>query len=91
MARIGVQRCSLNRRKRACATLCHSFCAGARSPGVFPGNGFISLMRLDIYDHMISIILISGPFAGTQEDINHRIGKKAHTYPDLKTTLSANA
>ena len=64
MARIGVQRWSLNRRKRACATICHSLCTAARNPAVFPGNGFISLMRLDIYDHMISIILISGPFAG---------------------------
>ena len=26
-----------------------------------------------------------------QEDINHRIGKKALAYPGLKTTLSANA
>ena len=64
MARIGVQRWSLNRRMRACVTLCHSLCTAARSPAVFLGNGFISLMRLDIYDHIISIILISGPFAG---------------------------
>ena len=27
----------------------------------------------------------------TQDDINHRIGKKALAYPGLKTTLSANA
>ena len=64
MARIGVQRWSLNRRQRACATLCYSLCTTARSPVVFPGNKFISLMRLDIYDHMISIILIFRPFAG---------------------------
>ena len=64
MARIGVQRWSLNRRMRACVTLCHSLCTAARSPAVFLGNGFIPLMRLDIYDHIISIILISGPFAG---------------------------
>ena len=64
MARIGVQRWSLNRRMRACVTLCHSLCAAARSPAVFLGNGFIPLMRLDIYDHMLSIILISGPFDG---------------------------
>ena len=31
---------------------------------VFLGNGFIPLMRLDIDDHMISMILISGAFAG---------------------------
>ena len=64
MARIGVQRWSLNRRMRACVTLYHSLCTAARSPGVFLGNGFIPLMRLDIYDHMLSIILISGPFTG---------------------------
>ena len=33
-------------------------------PSGISSNGFIPLMRLDIYDHMISIILISGPFAG---------------------------
>ena len=64
MARIGVQRWSLNRRMRASVTFCHSLCTAARSPAVFLGNGFIPLMRLDIYDHMLSIILISGPFAG---------------------------
>ena len=64
MTRIGVQRWSLNRRMRACVTLCHSLCTAARSSAVFLGNGFIPLMRLDIYDHMLSIILISGPFAG---------------------------
>ena len=64
MARIGVRRWSLNRRMRACVTLCHLLCTAAQSPVVFLGNGFIPLMRLDIHDHMISIILISGPFAG---------------------------
>ena len=64
MARIGEQRWSLNHRMRACVTLWHSLCTAARSPVVFLGNGFIPLMRLDIYDHMLSIILISGPFAG---------------------------
>ena len=64
MARIGVQRWSLNRRMRACVTLCHSLCTATRSPAIFLGNGVIPLMRLDIYDHMISIKLISGPFAG---------------------------
>ena len=64
MARIGVQRGSLNHRMRACVTLCHSLCAAAQSPAIFRGNLFIPLMRLDIYDHMLSIILISGPFAG---------------------------
>ena len=64
MAQIGVQRCSLNHRMRACVTLCHSLCTAARSPAVFLGNGFIPLMRLDIYDHMLLIISISGPFAG---------------------------
>ena len=64
MARIGVQRWSLNHWMRACVTLCHSLCAAARSPVVFLGNGFIPLMHLDIYDHMLSIILISGPSAG---------------------------
>ena len=64
MAQIGVQRWSLNHRIRAYVTLCHSLCAAARSPVVFLDNGFIPLMRLDIYDHTFSIILISGPFAG---------------------------
>ena len=64
MALIGVQRWSLNRRMRACVTIRYSLCTAARSTVVFLGNGFISLMRLDIYDHMLSIILISGPFAG---------------------------
>ena len=64
MARIGVQRWSLNRRMLACVTLCHSLCTAARSSAVFLGNGFIPLMRLDIHDHMLSMILISGPFAG---------------------------
>ena len=64
MERIGGQRWSLNIRMRACVTLCNSLCAAARSPAVFLGNGSIPLMRLDIYDHMLSMILISGPFAG---------------------------
>ena len=64
MARIGVQRWSLNHRMRACVTLGHSLCTAARSPVVFLGNGFIPLIRLDIYDRMLSIILKSGPFAG---------------------------
>ena len=64
MARIGVQRWSLIRRMRACVALCHSLGTAARSPVVFLGNEFIPLMRLDIYDHMLSIILISGPFVG---------------------------
>ena len=64
MARIGVQRWSLNCRMCACVTLCHSLCTVARSLVVFLGNGFISLMRVDIYDHMLSIILISGPSVG---------------------------
>ena len=38
-----------------------SLCTAARCSVVFLGNGFIPLMRLDIYDHMLSIILI---FAG---------------------------
>ena len=93
MARIGVQRWSLNRRMRACVTLCHSLCTctTARSPVVFLGNGFIPLMRLDIYDHMLSITLISGALCWPQEDINRRIGKKPLAYPGLKTTISANA
>ena len=45
MARIGVQRWSLNRRMRASVTLCHSLCTAARSPVVFLGNGFIPLIR----------------------------------------------
>ena len=44
--------------------LCHSLGTAARSPAVFLGNGFIPLMRLDIYDHMLSIILLPGPFVG---------------------------
>ena len=64
MTRIGVQRLSLIRRMCACVTLCHSLCTAARSPVVFLGNGLIPLIRLDIYDHMLSMILISGPFAG---------------------------
>ena len=64
MARISVQRWSLNRRMRACVTLCHSLGTAARSQAVFLGNGFISLICLDIYDHMLSIILISRPFVG---------------------------
>ena len=75
MARIGVQRWSLNRRMRACVTLCHSLCTAARSPVVFLGNGFISLMRLDIYDH-IDIRTLRWIF----EDINRRIGKKPLAY-----------
>ena len=63
-ARIGVQRWSLNSRMRACVTLCHSLGTAARSPVVFLGNGFIPLMRLDIYDHMFSITLLPGPFVG---------------------------
>ena len=56
MALIGVQRWSLNHRMRVCVT--------PWSSAVFLGNGFIPLMRLDIYDHMLSMILISGAFAG---------------------------
>ena len=59
MARIGVQRWSLNRRMRACVTLCHSLGTAAQSPAVLLGNGFIPLMRPDIYDHMLSIFLYS--------------------------------
>ena len=55
---------ALNCRMRVCVTLCHSLCTAAWSLAVFLGNGFIPLMRLDIYDHMFSIILISVPFAG---------------------------
>ena len=76
MARIGVQRWSLNRRMRACVTLCHSLCTAARSLVVFLGNGFIPLMRLDIYDHMLSIILISGPFAGHRGTYITALAKK---------------
>ena len=54
MAGIGVQRWSINRRMRACVTLCHSLGTAARSPVVFLNNGFIPLMRL--YGHMLSII-----------------------------------
>ena len=64
MARIGVQRWSLNRPMRACVALCHSLCTAAQSSAVFLGNGFIPSMHLDIYDHMLSMIFISGPFAG---------------------------
>ena len=64
MARISVPRWSLNRWMRACVTLCHSLGTAARSSAVFLGNGFIPLMRLYIYDHMLSIILLSGPFVG---------------------------
>ena len=35
-----------------------SLCTPARGSVVFLGNGFIPLMRLDIYDHMLSIMLI---------------------------------
>ena len=48
-----------------CVTLCHSLCTAPRSPAVFLGNEFIPLMRLDIYDHMLSIILISGHLLAT--------------------------
>ena len=64
MAQIGVQRWSLNRLMRAFVTLCHSLDTAARSPSVFLGNGFIPLMRLDIYHQMLSIILLSRPFDG---------------------------
>ena len=64
MARIGVQRWSLIRRMRTCVALWHSLGTVARSPAVFLGNEFIPLMRLGIYDHMLSIILLSGHFVG---------------------------
>ena len=65
MAQISVQCCSLNYRMRACVTLSHSLCTAARSPEVFMGNGFIPLMRLDIYNRMLSIILLPGPLLAT--------------------------
>ena len=58
----GTNRCATLVTKPPDVTLCHSSGTAARSPAVFLGNGFIPLMRLDIYDHMLSIILLSGPF-----------------------------
>ena len=53
-----------NHRMCACVTLCHSLPTAARSSVSFLGNRFIQLRRLDIYNHMFSIILISGLVGG---------------------------
>ena len=79
MARIGVQRWSLNRRKRC-----------TKSSGIsrqwihfIDASGYIRPYDLNYIDIRA--------LCWKQEDINHRIGKKALAYPGLKTTLSANA
>ena len=54
-----------NHRMCACVTLCHSLPTAARSSMSFLGNRFIQLRRLDIYNHMFSIILISGLVGAT--------------------------
>ena len=87
-----------NRRMRACVTLCHSLCTAARSSVVFRGNGFIPLMRLDIYDHMFSMISISGPFVGHKRTSIAALARNpslilaawGEAPSCIKTTLSAN-
>ena len=53
-----------NRLIAACGIRCHSRCTAARSSAAFFGNGLVLFMCLDISDHIVSIILISGLFAG---------------------------
>ena len=87
-----------NRRMRACVTFCHSLCIAAWSSVVFWGNGFIPLMPLDINDHMLSIISISGPFVGHKRtsiaalarNPSNTLAAWGEAPSCMKTTLSAN-
>ena len=90
MALIGVQRWSLNRRKRLCEALsfivhCCTKPSGISRQWIHFIDAFGYIRPYDLNNIDIRAL------CWTQEDINHRIGKKAFAYPGLKTTLSANA
>ena len=90
MARIGVQRWSLNHRKRLCDALSFIVHCCTKPSGIsrqwihfIDASGYIRPYDLNNIDIRA--------LCWTQEDINHCIGKKALAYPGLKTTLSAYA
>ena len=87
-----------NLRMRACVTLCHSLCTAARSSAAVLGNGSLALMRLDICDHIFSMILISGLFAGHKRTSIAALARNSwlilavcgEAPSCMKTALSAN-